>query len=106
MARALWRGAISFGLIYLPVEVHTASRDNPLPLHLLDSRDFSPVGYQHINKRTGKEVDWRRLRVQKGGLRCCVLNVGHQPDAWAPGSSKVSVRAIPGNAASILRQRS
>jgi DNA end-binding protein Ku len=61
MARALWRGAISFGLIYLPVEVHTASRDNPLPLHMLDSRDFSPVGYQHINKRTGKEVDWKHI---------------------------------------------
>jgi DNA end-binding protein Ku len=61
MARALWRGAISFGLIYLPVEVHAASRENPLPLHLLDSRDFSPVGYQHINKRTGKEVDWKHI---------------------------------------------
>ncbi|HEY1891824.1 MAG TPA: Ku protein [Steroidobacteraceae bacterium] len=61
MARALWRGAISFGLIYVPVEVHTASRDNPLPLHMLDSRDFSPVGYQHINKRTGKEVAWKHI---------------------------------------------
>jgi DNA end-binding protein Ku len=61
MARALWRGAISFGLIYLPVEVHTAARENPLPLHMLDSRDFSPVGYQHINKRTGKEVDWKHI---------------------------------------------
>jgi DNA end-binding protein Ku len=61
MARALWRGAISFGLIYLPVEVHTASRETPLPLHMLDSRDFSPVGYQHINKRTGKEVEWKHI---------------------------------------------
>lgn len=61
MARALWRGAISFGLIYLPVEVHTASRETTLPLHLLDSRDFSPVGYQHISKRTGKEVDWKHI---------------------------------------------
>ena len=61
MARALWRGAISFGLIYVPVEVHTASRENTLPLHMLDSRDFSPVGYQHISKRTGKEVDWKHI---------------------------------------------
>lgn len=61
MPRALWRGAISFGLIYIPVEVHTASRDNPLPLHMLDSRDISPIGYQHINKRTGKEVDWSHI---------------------------------------------
>ena len=61
MPRALWKGAISFGLIYVPVEVHTASRENTLPLHLLDSRDFSPVGYQHISKRTGKEVDWKHI---------------------------------------------
>src|SRR6202022_3227182 len=61
MAKALWRGAISFGLIYVPVEAHTASRENTLPLHMLDSRDFSPVGYQRINKRTGKEVDWEHI---------------------------------------------
>lgn len=61
MPRTLWRGAVSFGLVYVPVEVHPASRDNTLPLHMLDSRDFSPVGYQHINKRTGKEVDWNHI---------------------------------------------
>jgi DNA end-binding protein Ku len=61
MPRALWRGAISFGLIYLPVEVHTAAKENSLPLHMLDSRDFAPVGYQRINKRTGKEVDWKHV---------------------------------------------
>ena len=61
MPRALWKGAISFGLIYVPVEVHTASRDNTLPLHMLDSRDFSPVGYQRINKKTGKQVDWAHI---------------------------------------------
>jgi len=61
MARALWKGAISFGLIYVPVELHTASKDNPLPLHMLDSRDFAPVGFQRINKKTGKEVDWAHI---------------------------------------------
>jgi DNA end-binding protein Ku len=70
MARALWKGAISFGLIYVPVELHTASKDNTLPLHMLDSRDFAPVGYQRINKRTGREVDWAHIvkgyEYQKG----------------------------------------
>jgi DNA end-binding protein Ku len=61
MPRALWRGAISFGLVYMPVELHTATRENSLALHMLDSRDFSPVGYQHINKRTGKEVEWAHI---------------------------------------------
>ena len=61
MPRALWKGAISFGLIYVPVELHTASKENTLPLHMLDSRDFAPVGYQRINKKTGKEVDWAHI---------------------------------------------
>jgi DNA end-binding protein Ku len=61
MPRALWKGAISFGLIYVPVELHTASKENTLPLHLLDSRDFAPVGYHRINKNTGKEVDWAHI---------------------------------------------
>jgi DNA end-binding protein Ku len=61
MPRALWRGAVSFGLVYVPVQLHTASRDNTLPLHLLDRRDFAPVGYSRINKKTGKEVDWPHI---------------------------------------------
>src|SRR5271169_5456090 len=70
MQRTLWRGVISFGLIYVPVEVISASKDGSLSLHFLDSRDFSPVGYQRINKSTGKEVDWAHIvkgyEYQKG----------------------------------------
>jgi len=58
MARALWKGAVSFGLVYIPVELHSASRSSTLDLDLLDKRDFAPVGYQRVNKRTGKVVDW------------------------------------------------
>src|SRR3984885_5741368 len=61
MPRALWKGAISLGLIYVPVELYTASKENTLPLHILDSRDFAPVGYQRINKKTGKEVAWPHI---------------------------------------------
>jgi DNA end-binding protein Ku len=61
MPRALWKGAISFGLIYVPVELHTASKENTLPLHMLDRRDFAPVGYHRVNKKTGKEVDWSNI---------------------------------------------
>jgi DNA end-binding protein Ku len=58
MPRALWKGAVSFGLIYVPVELHTASKENTLPLHMLDRRDFAPIGFHRINKTTGKEVAW------------------------------------------------
>jgi DNA end-binding protein Ku len=61
MARSIWRGAISFGLIYIPVELYAASKENSLPLHMLDGRDFSPIGYQRINKSTGEAVDWAHI---------------------------------------------
>ncbi len=61
MARAIWKGAISFGLIYVPVSLHSAVRPGTLDLDLLDKNDFSPVGYQRINKATGKPVDWKNI---------------------------------------------
>jgi DNA end-binding protein Ku len=61
MQRSLWHGAISFGLIYVPVDLYSAAKEGTLALHLLDSRDFAPVGYQRINKTTGNEVDWGHI---------------------------------------------
>ena len=58
MARAIWKGAVSFGLVYIPVELYSASKSVTLDLDMLDRRDFSPIGYQRVNKRTGKVVDW------------------------------------------------
>ncbi|MFZ4874117.1 Ku protein [Janthinobacterium sp. Mn2066] len=58
MARALWKGAISFGLVHIPVELISASLDHELELSMLDRRDFAPIGYQRYNKQTGKEVAW------------------------------------------------
>jgi DNA end-binding protein Ku len=56
MARTIWKGAISFGLVYIPVEVYPATRASHTGFNLLDRRTMDPVGYRQINKRTGKEV--------------------------------------------------
>jgi DNA end-binding protein Ku len=70
MARAFWKGAISFGLVYIPVDLYSATRGATIDLDFLDKRDFSPVGYQRINKRTGKIVEWKDIirgyQYQKG----------------------------------------
>lgn len=58
MARSMWKGAISFGLVHIPVEMYAAVSDNSLDLHMLDRRDFSPIGFKRYNKNTGKEVSW------------------------------------------------
>jgi DNA end-binding protein Ku len=54
----MWKGAISFGLVHIPVELYPATSDNGLDLHMLDRRDFSPIGFKRYNKNTGKEVSW------------------------------------------------
>ncbi len=61
MARALWKGAITFGLVSIPVEVHTAVRDRQLHFHLLTAKDKSRVRYRRVSEKTGREVDWDDL---------------------------------------------
>jgi DNA end-binding protein Ku len=59
MARGLWKGAISFGLVNVPVELFSAQkRSSELDLTMLDKRDLAPVGYRRVNKASGKEVPW------------------------------------------------
>ncbi|MGY6272249.1 non-homologous end joining protein Ku [Achromobacter denitrificans] len=56
MARTIWKGAISFGLVHVPIVVHAATRPHRLDFDWIDRRDNAPVGYQRINKRTGKVI--------------------------------------------------
>jgi DNA end-binding protein Ku len=58
MARSLWKGAISFGLVHIPVEMYPAVGEKSLDLTMLDRRDFSPVGFKRYNKSNNKEVGW------------------------------------------------
>jgi len=58
MARSLWKGAISFGLVHIPVEMYPAVGEKSLDLTMLDRRDFSPVGFKRYNKGNNKEVSW------------------------------------------------
>jgi len=56
--RSMWKGAISFGLVHIPVDMYTAVESKGLDLTMLDRRDFSPVGFKRYNKGNGKEVAW------------------------------------------------
>ncbi len=55
-ARTLWKGAISFGLVHIPVSLHTATADHGIDFDWLDKRSMDPVGYKRVNKKTGKEI--------------------------------------------------
>jgi DNA end-binding protein Ku len=62
MARGLWKGAISFGLVNVPVELFSAEkRSSELDLTMLDKRDLAPVGYKRYNKSTGEDVPWAEI---------------------------------------------
>ncbi|VWX57730.1 Non-homologous end joining protein Ku [Burkholderiales bacterium 8X] len=56
-SRVLWKGAITFGLVHIPVALHTASTEQGVDFDWLDKRSMDPVGYKRINKKTGKEID-------------------------------------------------
>lgn len=58
MPRSMWKGAISFGLVHIPVDMYPAVDNKGLDLTMLDRRDFSPVGFKRYNKSNGKEVSW------------------------------------------------
>jgi len=62
MPRGLWKGAISFGLVNVPVELFSAEkRSSELDLTMLDKRDLAPVGYKRYNKASGEDVPWAEI---------------------------------------------
>jgi DNA end-binding protein Ku len=56
MPHMIWRGAVSFGLVHVPVKLYPATASDKVGFHLLDRRSRDPIGYQQINKRSGKVV--------------------------------------------------
>ena len=57
MPRSIWKGAISFGLVNVPVALYPATTDSDVNFDWLDKRTLDPVGYQRINKRTGRKIE-------------------------------------------------
>jgi DNA end-binding protein Ku len=61
VARAIWTGALSFGLVNIPVEVHTAVRDNRPRFRMLHAKDKSPINFQRVCQKEGEPVAWEDL---------------------------------------------
>jgi DNA end-binding protein Ku len=59
--KALWKGAITFGLISIPVRLHSAVQEKSLKFHLLHDEDHGRVKYQRVCSKCGKEVTWDDL---------------------------------------------
>src|ERR1700739_2230819 len=59
--RALWRGAVSFGLVTIPVSLYPATRREELKFRLLRKSDQRPVNYRRVAEADGKEVSWEQI---------------------------------------------
>lgn len=61
MAKPIWTGAISFGLLHIPVQLMPAERRTELKFHMLDARDNHRVRYERLNAETGEAVPWKEV---------------------------------------------
>jgi DNA end-binding protein Ku len=86
MPRSLWSGAISFGLLNIPVSLLSAKEgEASVAFSLLDKRDYGRIGYKQYNKKTGKEVPKREI----------VKGFEYEPDHFVVVTDKDFERANP-----------
>src|SRR5690554_2587232 len=65
--RAIWNGAIGFGLVNIPIKIYSAVETSKLDLDMLDKSDLSNIRFKRVNEKTGKEVKWEN--IVKGFLK-------------------------------------
>ena len=61
MARPIWKGSISFGLVNIPISLHPAVKKSEMHFQLLDRRTKSEVRYERVSEQTGQQVPWDQI---------------------------------------------
>lgn len=61
MARSMWKGSLAFGLVNIPIELYSATRDHRPKFRLLHAKDEEPVRYERVCQKEGKPVAWEDL---------------------------------------------
>lgn len=59
--RSIWKGAIAFGLVNVPVKLYSATEESSLSLEMLDKKDHANIKYKRVNANTGKEVEYKDI---------------------------------------------
>lgn len=59
--KAIWTGAIGFGLVNIPVKLYSAVEASELDLDMLDKKDHAHIKFKRVNEKTGKEVAWGNI---------------------------------------------
>jgi DNA end-binding protein Ku len=96
MARAIWKGAISFGLVHIPVALYPASHEHDVDFDWLDKRTLDPVGYKRVNKRTGKEIDKDNIvkGIQQDNGDYVVLSDDEIREAYPKTTQTIAIEAF------------
>lgn len=96
MARPIWSGTLSFGLLNVPVSLMTGTRSVDLHFRMLDSRSHTPIRYERVNAETGDEVPWKDIvkafEYKKGNY--VVLDPDDIKSASSEGREAVEVEAF------------
>jgi DNA end-binding protein Ku len=89
MARPIWNGVISFGLVSIPVGLYTATKEHEVSFHQFQRGTGDRIRYQRVNERTGKEVEYGEIvkGAEVGESRYVMID-SDELDAIAPGRSR------------------
>ncbi|RLJ34300.1 DNA end-binding protein Ku [Chryseobacterium sp. 7] len=90
--KAIWNGAIGFGLVNIPVKIYSATETTKLDLDMLDKSDFSNIKFKRVNENTGKEVKWEN--IVKGYLMDDKYIVLDEEDYEAASPEKTKILSI------------
>ena len=94
--RAIWNGAISFGLVNIPVALYSAANESGLDFEWLDKRTRDPVGYKRINKRTGQEIGKENIvkGISYNGEQYVVLTDDEVRHALAKNTQTIEIESF------------
>src|SRR3954469_14840685 len=89
MARAIWTGVVSFGLVSVPVALYSATHEHEVSFHQFEKGTADRIRYHRVNERTGKEVDFDDIvkGADVGGGDYVLLDA-EELDSVAPGRSR------------------
>lgn len=90
--KAIWNGAIGFGLVNIPIKIYSATETSKLDLDMLDKSDFSNIRFKRVNENTGKEVKWEN--IVKGYLMDEQYIVLDEQDYEAASPEKTKILSI------------
>ncbi len=96
MPRIIWKGAISFGLVHVPVALYPASQQVGIDFDWLDKRSMDPVGYKRINKRTGREIQSEHIvkGIKQDGGDYVVLSDAQIKSAYPQATQAIEIETF------------